>query len=127
MLNTKRSPTFNTFQNSFDSTLFVFRALSTNQSMPHATDEALMASTGNDIMMEELEIPDAELAEEDETPKKTGYSYSKEHKLKRYYACLRDFMAHFHHLTEAYPLDHEVSASLSFFSLMCALNSFYWP
>lgn len=39
--------------------------------------------------------------------KPSTYTYSKEHKLKRYYSCLRDFMAYFHQRSEAYPLDHE--------------------
>ena len=42
-------------------------------------------------------------------PKKPSVSYySKEHKLKRYYGILRDFMAYFHQHGEAYPVDHEV-------------------
>ena len=48
-----------------------------------------------------------------DSPKKKQSSYSKENKIKRYDAILREFMTHFHGRSEAeggvYPANHEFS------------------
>ena len=55
----------------------------------------------------------AKMMTESDSPKKKQSSYSKENKIKRYDAILREFMTHFHGRSEAeggvYPANHEFS------------------